>query len=108
MKGRYIGANLRILFELLDYTDKHAIPGMIFSDFEKAFDSVDHHYLFECLKHFNFSDSCINLITLFYNDEIAVYQTMVPFPMFSLYKVVLSKAVPSTPYLFIICIELLS
>ena len=30
MKGRYIGENIRLIFELLDNTDKHNIPGLLF------------------------------------------------------------------------------
>ena len=54
LKGRYIGENIRILFELLDYVEENEIPGMVFfSDFEKALDSIDHEFLMKCLKHFN-------------------------------------------------------
>ena len=45
LKGRYIGENIRLLFELLEHAEKQHIPGMIFfSDFEKAFDSIDHDF----------------------------------------------------------------
>ena len=55
MKGRYIGENIRLILETIDITDKNNLPGMIFfSDFEKAFDSINHKYMFKCLKHFNF------------------------------------------------------
>ena len=30
LKGRYIGKNIRILFELLDYVEENEIPGMVF------------------------------------------------------------------------------
>ena len=52
MKGRYIGENIRLIFELLDNTDEYNIPGLLFfSDFEKAFDSVNHEYMYQCLEH---------------------------------------------------------
>ena len=61
LKGRYIEENIRLLFEILENAEEQKIPGMIFfSDFEKAFDSIDHDYLIKCLRHFNFGDSFIN------------------------------------------------
>ena len=45
IKGRYIGENIRLLFEIIDAAEEENKPGLIFfSDFEKAFDSVDHSY----------------------------------------------------------------
>ena len=45
MKGRYIGENIRQIFEVLEHAEEQEIPGLIFfSDFEKAFDSVDHDF----------------------------------------------------------------
>ena len=42
MKGRYIGENLRLLYDVLAYTDFYKKPGLLLAvDFEKAFDSVD-------------------------------------------------------------------
>ena len=50
MKGRYIGENIRQIFEVLEHAEEQEIPGLIFfSDFEKAFDSVDHDFLNRCL-----------------------------------------------------------
>ena len=55
IKGRYICENIRLLFEIIDNTEEENKPGLIFfSDFEKAFDSIDHTYVINCLKHFNF------------------------------------------------------
>ena len=55
IKGRYIGGNIRLILETIDITDKNNLPGMIFlSYFEKAFDSINHEYMFEFLRHFTF------------------------------------------------------
>ena len=41
MKGRYIGENIRLLYDTLIYTEKESIPGrLLMIDFERAFDSV--------------------------------------------------------------------
>ena len=42
MKGRYIGENLRLLYDVLVYTDFYKKPSLLLAvDFEKTFDSVD-------------------------------------------------------------------
>ena len=41
LKGRYIGENIRLLYDTLLYAKLHQIPGLLLMvDFEKAFDSV--------------------------------------------------------------------
>ena len=69
MKGRYIGKNIRLILETLEYAEDQNLPGILFfSDFEKAFDSINHDYMFKCLRHCNFSDDLINWVKLFYKD----------------------------------------
>ena len=69
MKGRYIGENIRLICEVLQTTEAQNLPELVFlSDFEKAFDSVNHKYMYKCLEHFNFGDGLINWVKLFYND----------------------------------------
>ena len=47
MKGRYIGENIRLIFETIEYVDEQDLPGILFfSDFEKAFDSISHDFVF--------------------------------------------------------------
>ena len=46
----FIGENIRLLFDIIEMTEEQNIPGLIFfSDFEKAFNSLDHTYMFKCL-----------------------------------------------------------
>ena len=41
MKGRYIGENIRLLYDTIVLTEKEKIPGLLLMiDFEKVFDSV--------------------------------------------------------------------
>ena len=42
IKDRYIGETVRSIFDIMDYTAKENIPGLlIFIDFHKAFDSLE-------------------------------------------------------------------
>ena len=67
MKGRNIGCNIRSIFDLIDYCDANDIPGsIVLLDIEKAFDSVEHDYLFEVLKAFNLGSNFVQWIKTFY------------------------------------------
>ena len=69
IKGRYIGENIRLICEVLDHVDQNDIPSlMFFSDFEKAFDSLDHNFMYKTLRHFNFGDELLQWTELFYTD----------------------------------------
>ena len=50
VKGRFIGEAARSILDVMDFTKKENIPGiLLFIDFEKAFDSVDWHFMLKCL-----------------------------------------------------------
>lgn len=40
IKGRLIGENIRILCDIMNFTERNSIPGLLMIDFEKAFDSI--------------------------------------------------------------------
>ena len=66
-KGRHIGENIRLLFKIIDNAEDEDKPHLIFfSDFEKAFDSVDHTFINSCLKHFNFGESSTVHLPVYY------------------------------------------
>ena len=61
VKGRYTGESVRLLNDILEYTDNDNIEAILFStDFEKAFDSVDHTFLFTTLTEFGFGPDSSN------------------------------------------------
>ena len=63
MKGRYIGENTRLIYDLLHYTSTQNIPGLLMLvDFEKAFDTISRRFIFDCLHLFGFGLSFIRWI----------------------------------------------
>ena len=51
VKGRYIGESVRVwIDDLLKYAENENIDGILFAaDIEKAFDSVDHNFIYACI-----------------------------------------------------------
>jgi len=63
IKGRYIGENVRLIQEVIAHLNNSNKPGLlIFVDFEKDSDSIDHTFIIRCLEHFNFGNDLINWI----------------------------------------------
>ena len=51
VKGRYIGDNIRLLYDIIDYTEfKQLLRAVLFVDFFKAFDSLQWEFLFKVFK----------------------------------------------------------
>ena len=69
ISGRYIGDNIRLIYDMLQFTEENDIPGLLLLiDFEKAFDSISWDFLLSVLKFFNFGESIINWVKVFYNN----------------------------------------
>ena len=69
VKGRYIGENVSLIYDLIHYADKLNQKGIaVFLDFKKAFDSIEWNYLLETLQPFNFGNDIQNWIKIFYNN----------------------------------------
>ena len=50
LPGRYIGENIRLVLDMIDFTNTTNKPGLMFlADFEKAFDKLEWSFLFQAL-----------------------------------------------------------
>ena len=75
LKGRSIGKNVRLLNSVISYTELKNIPGLLlFLDFEKAFDALEWTFLEKTLSFYNFGDSLISWVKLFYTDTSSSIQ----------------------------------
>ena len=66
IKGRYIGENTRLLYDIMKYTEDNNIPGLLMTiDFEKAFDTLEFDFIEKTLDYFNFGTTLKKWISTF-------------------------------------------
>ena len=109
VKGRFIGQNVRLLNDIMEYTELNKIPGiMVLIDFEKAFDTLEWHFLQNTLKYFNFGPNLRNWISVMYSDvESGIINGGYVTNYFKVSRGV-RQGCPLSPILFILAAELLA
>ena len=54
--------------DIMEFTERYQMNGLLVAiDFQKAFDSINHDFMFKALSVFNFGPSLIRWIQVFYN-----------------------------------------
>ncbi len=107
-KKRYIGENVRLIADIIDYTKTKEIQGVaLFLDFKKAFDSIEWDYLSTVLDVFNFKEDFKRWVKVFYTD-ISSCVTNNGSPSFNLNRGLRHRGCPLSGLLFVLGIELLN
>ena len=109
IKGRYIGENIRLALDMIQYTNDSDVPGFILlADIEKAFDKLEWSYMFQTLEYYNFGEDFISWVKLLYTD---IYSCVInnghATDFFNVTRGV-RQGCPLSPLLFILCNEIMS
>ena len=66
MCNRNTGESVRLINDILEYTDENDMEVILFSeDFEKAFDSIEHSFIISTLRAFEFGPDFIQWVKKF-------------------------------------------
>ena len=109
IKKRFIGHNIRLIEDLIDYADHlNKEASIIFLDFKRAFDSIEWNFIFETLKRFNFGNDFIKWIYTLYNNAGAKVKNNGYLSETFMLQRGVRQGCPVSALLFIIVVEVLS
>ncbi len=109
IKGRYIGENIRVIDDIINYTSVFNIKGfMLMLDFEKAFDTVNIQFLIKALEVFKFGPYFCNLVNILYNNVSSCVTNNGYASSFFPVSRGIRQGCPLSAMLFLVVVELLA
>jgi len=106
LPGRYIGENTRMVYDIMQYLQGKKQEGMIMLiDFEKAFDSLEWHYIDEVLKVYKSGEEFKRWCKVLYTNSNSCVINGGNFSKFFTLERGCRQGDPLSPYLFILAIE---
>ena len=109
IKGRYMGSNIRLVSDVIEYYDKTNNSGILLMlDFRKAFDSLGWNFLLKTLHFFNFGPSFIRWIETIYHKPFAcIKNNGYLSDTFDISRGI-RQGCPVSALLFVLCVEVLA
>ena len=106
VKNRYIGKSIRVINDIRYHAEQENLDGILFAvDMDKAFDSLEHNFIFSTFIRFGFGQDFIQWVRTFLrNGSSCVMNNGVSTGYFSLERGT-RQGDPLSPYLSILCLE---
>ena len=107
--GRNIDEPIRMISDIMEYIRDINESSLLFAaDFEKAFDSIEHNFIYATLTHFGFGEKFIKWIKVLLSDNLSCITNNGKATDFFIVKRGTKQGDPISPYIFILVIEIMA
>ena len=109
LNGRNISENLKLMYDVIQYTNVENIPGLLLLvDFHKAFDSISWQFIDKTLSFFNFGNDIRKWVNIFYTDISSCIQINGKYSEYFPIQRGVRQGDSLSAYIFLLCGEVLA